>query len=65
MKFANDKTTALDSLQNSTIAISQRYVDPSEDAVLPAMSRLGEHNSGHSGKMALPAATESLAVTGA
>jgi hypothetical protein len=31
-----------------TIAISNRYVHPSEDAVLAAMSRLGGHNSGHS-----------------
>ena len=49
---------------HSNIAISQRYVHPSEDAVLSAMSRLGGHNSGHSEKMVLPAATESLVVTG-
>ena len=32
---------------HSSIAISSRYVHPSEDAVLGAMSRLGGHNSGH------------------
>jgi hypothetical protein len=30
--------------------MSTRYVHPSEDAVLNAMSRLGGHNSGHSAK---------------
>jgi integrase len=33
---------------HSSIAISARYVHPSEEAVLTAMSRLGGHNSGHS-----------------
>ncbi|MGA3317575.1 MAG: site-specific integrase [Candidatus Korobacteraceae bacterium] len=33
---------------HSSIAISARYVHPSEDAVLTAISRLGGHNSGHS-----------------
>src|SRR5438552_4084565 len=33
---------------HSSIAISVRYVHPSEDAVLQAMARLGGHNSGHS-----------------
>jgi integrase len=33
---------------HSSIGISARYVHPSEDAVLTAMSRLGGHNSGHS-----------------
>jgi hypothetical protein len=32
----------------SSIAISARYVHPSEDAVLNAMSRLSGHNSGQS-----------------
>jgi integrase len=32
---------------HSSIAISARYVHPSEDAVLQAMTRLGGHNSGH------------------
>jgi integrase len=36
---------------HSSIAISARYVHPSEDAVLAAMSRLGGHNSGHSEEM--------------
>jgi integrase len=34
---------------HSSIAISSRYVHPSEEAVLSAMSRLGGHNSGHRG----------------
>ena len=32
---------------HSSVAISSRYVHPSEDAVLGALSRLGGHNSGH------------------
>ncbi len=32
---------------HSSIAVSARYVHPSEDAVLAAVSRLGGHNSGH------------------
>jgi integrase len=35
---------------HSSIGISARYVHPSEDAVLTAMSRLGGHNSGHNEK---------------
>ena len=35
---------------HSSIAISARYVHPSEDAVLEAMERLGGHNSGHSSR---------------
>src|SRR5207245_8825611 len=38
---------------HSSATISSRYVHPSEDAVLAAMSRLGEHNSGHSANRAL------------
>jgi integrase len=37
---------------HSSIAISARYVHPSEDAVLEAMERLGGHNSGHNVKEA-------------
>jgi len=48
---------------HSNIAISQRYVHPSEDAVLMAMSRLGGHNSGHTGKMVFPPASEVEALT--
>jgi integrase len=48
---------------HSNIAISQRYVHPSEDAVLSAMSRLGGHNSGHTAKAALPERTETQTVT--
>jgi integrase len=50
---------------HSNISISQRYVHPSEDAVLSAMSRLGGHNIGHSAKMTLPEAIETKVVTGA
>lgn len=46
---------------HSSIGISSRYVHPSEDAVLDAMSRLGGHKIGHSETEApqLPVATES------
>ena len=33
---------------HSSVAISSRYVHPSEDAVLAAVSRLGRHKIGHS-----------------
>jgi integrase len=36
---------------HSSIAISARYVHPSEDSVLTAMARLGGHKSGHSEKL--------------
>jgi integrase len=39
---------------HSNISISQRYVHPSEDAVLNALSRLSGHNSGHTGQNAVP-----------
>ena len=39
---------------HSTISISSRYVHPSDDAVLTAMSRLGGHNFRHSGETLLP-----------
>src|SRR5262249_54970120 len=32
---------------HSSVAVSSRYVHPSEDAVLEAISRVGGHNSGH------------------
>jgi integrase len=32
---------------HSLIAISSRYVHPSEDTILAAFSRLGGHSSGH------------------
>jgi len=37
---------------HSDIRISSRYVHPSEDAVLTAMSRLGGHKIGHSDNQA-------------
>jgi integrase len=40
---------------HSNISISQRYVHPSEDAVLNALSRLSGHNSGHSRENSIPA----------
>ena len=36
---------------HSSIAISSRYVHPSEDAVLNAMAKLGGHKIGHSGEV--------------
>jgi integrase len=39
---------------HSNISISQRYVHPSEDAVLNALSRLGGHKIGHSAQNTLP-----------
>ena len=48
---------------HSSITMSARYVHPSEDAVLAAMSRLGGHNSGHSAQNELPSASETNAVT--
>jgi integrase len=35
---------------HSSVAISARYVHPSEDSVLAAVEKLGGHNSGHSEK---------------
>jgi integrase len=40
---------------HSNISISQRYVHPSEDAVLNALSRLGGHKIGHNENLALSA----------
>jgi integrase len=48
---------------HSNISISQRYVHPSEDAVLNALSRLPGHNSGHSAENALPLQKEAFFVT--
>ena len=39
---------------HSNISISQRYVHPSEDAVLNALSRLSGHNFGHSAEKRVP-----------
>ena len=46
---------------HNSIAISARYVHPSEDAVLTAMDRLGGHNSGHNAE--LPASTSHAEAT--
>ena len=49
---------------HSSITVSSRYVHPSEDAVLSAMTRLGGHNFGHSQKTAeIPADQKELQVT--
>ena len=45
---------------HSNISISQRYVHPSEDAVLNALSRLSGHNSGHSAENVIPVPTGEL-----
>jgi integrase len=45
---------------HSSVAISSRYVHPSEDAVLAAMSRLGGHNSEHSGNRPVSSDSASL-----
>jgi integrase len=49
---------------HSNISISQRYVHPSEDAVLNALSRLTGHNSGHSAENAIPAEPGRMLLTG-
>lgn len=36
---------------NSSVAISSRYVHPSEDAVLAAMARLSGHKIGHTAEI--------------
>jgi integrase len=45
---------------HSSITISARYVHPSEDAVLSAMSRLGGHKTGHSRSRAQKAGEQRL-----
>jgi integrase len=45
---------------HSSIAISSRYVHPSEDAVLTAMSRLGGHKIGHSESASKAASAQRL-----
>jgi len=49
---------------HSSVAISARYVHPSEDKVLEAISRLGGHNSGHSEQKQLSAGDGKLLPTG-
>jgi integrase len=48
---------------HSNISISQRYVHPSEDAVLNALSRLSGHNSGHSAENAIPPESAGMLLT--
>jgi integrase len=45
---------------HSNISISQRYVHPSEDAVLNALSRLTGHNSGHTAENVIPGGSGEL-----
>ena len=48
---------------HSNISISQRYVHPSEDSVLNALSRLSGHNSRHSAEKTIPAGGKELLLT--
>jgi integrase len=48
---------------HSNISISQRYVHPSEDAVLNALSRLTGHNSRHSAENTVPTGGPELLPT--
>jgi integrase len=50
---------------HSNISISQRYVHPSEDAVLNALSRLNGHNIGHSPETAIAATDRELLLNDA
>ncbi len=43
---------------HSSVAMSARYVHPSEDAVLSALDRLSGHNFGHSGNSEVKEATD-------
>jgi hypothetical protein len=45
---------------HSNISISQRYIHPSEDAVLNALSRLTGHSSRHSAESVIPAGSAEL-----
>jgi len=48
---------------HSSIAISSRYVHPSEDAVLSAMTRLDGHKSGHTVELEHPATTSEVLLS--
>ena len=48
---------------HSSVAISGRYVHPSEDRVLEAISRLGGHKIGHSEQEQVPAANGKVLTT--
>jgi hypothetical protein len=48
---------------HSNISISQRYVHPSEDAVLNALSRLRGHNSRHSAEIVMPVPPRELPLS--
>lgn len=48
---------------HSSVAISARYVHPSEDSVFTAVERLGGHNSGHSEKQVRSEPTTELQLT--
>jgi hypothetical protein len=49
---------------HSNISISQRYVHPSEDAVLTALSRLSGHNSRHNAERMSSATAAELTLNG-
>jgi integrase len=48
---------------HSNVSMSSRYVHPSEDSVLNAMSNLGGHNIGHSTKEAQLSAGDQKQLT--
>jgi integrase len=48
---------------HSSIGISARYVHPSENAVLEAISRLGGHKIGHTPELALPSSSDDSQLT--
>jgi hypothetical protein len=48
VRFANDRWTLARIAGHSSAVISARYVHPSEDRVLEAISQLGGHKIGHS-----------------
>jgi len=50
---------------HSNISISQRYVHPSEDAMLNALSRLSGHNSGHMSEKPIPTENPGLLLSDA
>jgi|GEM_PF-1121703 hypothetical protein len=47
---------------HSNISISQRYVHPSEDAILNALSRLNGHNFGHNAETGRAGRTVELSI---
>jgi integrase len=48
---------------HSSVAVSGRYVHPSEDRILEAISRLGGHKIGHNQPEQLPTGDDKLVVS--